>query len=79
MAGASSDQKLAAIMTPEANPSMTFRTLWLISLKKNTNAAPRAVMAQVPSVARKARNTGFCMSSFISETYALTFLVSCQY
>jgi hypothetical protein len=34
MAGASSDQKLAAIMTPAAKPSMPFNTFRLIVLKK---------------------------------------------
>ena len=34
IAGSSNDQKLAAIITPEANPNIVFRTFLLISLKK---------------------------------------------
>ncbi len=40
IAGASSDQKLAAIMIPAAKPSMAFSTRLLTVLKKNTPAAP---------------------------------------
>jgi hypothetical protein len=54
MAGCKSDQKLAAIMTPDANPSMIFSPLGSGDLKKTTVAAPRAVTSQVPSVATKA-------------------------
>ena len=44
MAGSNNDQKLAAIMTPEAKPSIKFKTFWLIVLKKKTKPAPNAVM-----------------------------------
>ena len=44
IAGSNKDQKLAAIMTPEANPNIKFSTSFLISLKKKTNPAPRAVI-----------------------------------
>ena len=47
MAGASSDQKLAAIMTPAAKPSIASSSLRLTVLKKKTTAAPRAVTPQV--------------------------------
>ena len=57
IAGANKDQKLAAIITPAANPSIVLRTRWLISLKKNTIAAPSAVSAQVIRVANSANNT----------------------
>ena len=58
IAGASSDQKLAAIMMPAAKPSMAFSTRLLTVLKKNTPAAPRAVIAHVKHVARSAARTG---------------------
>ena len=51
MAGSSSDQKLAAIITPAEKPSMRFSTLTRGDVKKTTVAAPRAVTSQVPSVA----------------------------
>ena len=50
MAGASSDQKLAAIMTPAAKPSMASSTRRLMVLKPNTRLAPSAVTNQVNSV-----------------------------
>jgi len=58
MPGESSDQKLAAIMTPAANPSIESSTFLLIPLKKNTSAAPKAVTNQVNRVAKKALHTG---------------------
>jgi hypothetical protein len=58
MAGAKSDQKLAAIITPAANPNIAFNTLMLISLKKKTRDAPRAVTNQVNNPANKASRTG---------------------
>jgi hypothetical protein len=57
-AGASIDQKSAAIITPAAKPSIQSRTLRLISLARNTTEAPMAVMAQVKQPAKKAKNTG---------------------
>ena len=63
IAGFSSDQKLAAIITPAANPSIELSTLLLIDLKKNTMAAPKAVTPQVKSVAKSARSTGFISSN----------------
>jgi len=53
MAGESKDQKLAAIITPAAKPSIESRTFLLISLKKKTIAAPSAVIPQVKRVAKK--------------------------
>ncbi len=58
MAGANSDQKLAAIITPAAKPIILSRTFWLIRLKKKTKPAPNAVTPQVNSVAIKACITG---------------------
>ncbi len=58
IAGARSDQKLAAIITPEANPSIESRTFLLTSRKKKTTPAPAAVRAQVPIVATRAWATG---------------------
>jgi hypothetical protein len=46
---------------PLANPKSAFITCFWIVLKKNTNAAPRAVIAQVPIVARKARKIGLLL------------------
>ena len=57
MAGCSNDQKLAAIITPEAKPSMRFIILALGDRKKATVAAPSAVTAQVPRVAIRAQST----------------------
>jgi hypothetical protein len=54
MDGASSDQKLAAIITPAAKPSIPSRKRRLTSLKKNTTLAPSAVTNQVKQVARNA-------------------------
>ena len=51
IAGARSDQKLAAIITPAANPSMPSMTLLLGWRLTNTNDAPSAVSPQVKSVA----------------------------
>jgi hypothetical protein len=58
MEGASSDQKLAAIMTPAANASIASSSLRSTCLVPNTSAAPRAVTPQVNVVARSACNTG---------------------
>ena len=52
--GASNDQKLAAIITPAAKPSIPSRSFRLIDLKKNTIPAPAPVMNHVKQVARKA-------------------------
>ena len=62
MAGARSDQKLAAIITPAPKPSMILSTFLFTSRKKKTTAAPRAVMAQVKRVARSPCTTGFMFS-----------------
>jgi hypothetical protein len=58
MAGFKSDQKLAAIMTPAAKPSIALSTFLLIDLKKKTMAEPNAVTNHVNIVARKANNIG---------------------
>ena len=58
MAGASSDQKLAAIMTPAANPSIASSSLRGTFLVPNTSAAPSAVIPHVKHVARSACTTG---------------------
>jgi hypothetical protein len=59
MAGASSDQKLAAIITPAAKPSIQSSTLRDMSRRQKTTAAPRAVISQVKQVASKAWRTGW--------------------
>lgn len=56
--GASNDQKLAAIITPAANPSMPSSSFGLISRCRNTTAAPTAVTPQVNRVAKKASKIG---------------------
>ena len=57
-AGESRDQKLAAIITPAANPSIASRTFLSSSLKKITRAAPAAVMNHVKRPAIRACCTG---------------------
>ena len=57
MAGLSSDQKLAAIITPAVKPSALSRAFRLTSLKKKTAPAPTAVTPQVKSVAARACQT----------------------
>src|SRR5688572_3042818 len=57
MAGLSSDQKLAAIMTPAVKPRAASSALGLTSLKKKTAPAPMAVRAQVNVVAASACHT----------------------
>src|SRR5690554_5789177 len=52
--GLISDQKLAAIMTPAAKPSIVSKTFLLMVLKKNTREAPSAVTPHVKSVANSA-------------------------
>jgi hypothetical protein len=56
--GASSDQKLAAIMTPAANPSERSSSRRCTVFVKNTTAAPIAVTPHVNRVANKAWVTG---------------------
>ena len=54
MAGASSDQKLAAIITPPVNPSIPSRARRFKSFTTNTSDAPKAVTNQVKVVAIRA-------------------------
>lgn len=54
MAGASSDQKLAAIITPAAKPSIPSSSLRGTFLVPRTSDAPRAVIPQVKIPASKA-------------------------
>ncbi len=56
--GLSSDQKLAAIITPAAKPNIEFKIRLSIVLKKNTMDAPKAVIDQVNRVAISAIITG---------------------
>ena len=56
MAGDSSDQKLAAIITPPVNPRHISNTFLLLDLKKNTKVAPIAVKSQVNKPAINACN-----------------------
>ena len=67
IAGAKSDQKLAAIITPAAKPSEASRNLRLTVLVRNTTAAPSAVTPHVKSVATSACITG-CMSAISAVT-----------
>ena len=50
IAGLSKDQKLAATITPAANPNIAFNIFLFIVLKKKTNDAPKAVNPQVNNV-----------------------------
>src|SRR5688572_10360647 len=59
MDGASNDQKLAAIITPAAKPSIPSKNLRLTCLKKKTRLAPNAVTNHVKQVARNACQIGF--------------------
>ena len=54
IAGFSSDQKLAATITPPVKPSIGSRTPRFMLLKKKTNEAPAAVTNQVNVVAMSA-------------------------
>jgi hypothetical protein len=54
IAGANKLQKLAAIITPAAKPSMLSKTFLFIFLKKNTTEAPKAVTNHVKQVASSA-------------------------
>jgi hypothetical protein len=77
MAGASSDQKLAAIMTPPANPSIVSRNLRPVDRVKKTTAAPRAVAPQVKQPAIRASMIGLCReknSTAIHSFYAMVHL-----
>ena len=58
MAGARSDQKLAAIMTPAAKPSMLSSIFRFTFLVIKTTAAPRAVKNHVNNVPDSACSTG---------------------
>ncbi|HRC67199.1 MAG TPA: hypothetical protein PK976_04600, partial [Bacteroidales bacterium] len=68
--GFNNDQKLAAIITPAANPNMELSTFLLMLLKKNTMDAPNAVISHVNNVAIKASKAGlYCnkLSYFIPK------------
>jgi hypothetical protein len=58
MEGASSDQKLAATITPPVNPSIGSRTERCMVRKKKTMEAPKAVTNQVKVVANTADQIG---------------------
>ena len=58
IAGASSDQKLAAIMTPAAKPNIASNSLRGTFFVPKTRAAPAAVIPHVNIVARSACTTG---------------------
>ena len=57
--GANKDQKLAAIITPAAKPSIRLKNFRFMFLKKKTRDAPRAVTPHVKSVPKSANKTGF--------------------
>ena len=72
IAGASSDQKLAAIMMPAANPSMASSSRLLTSRVRKTPAAPSAVTPQVKRVARRACVTGAsALNSMLSPRFVM--------
>ena len=54
IAGAKSDQKDAAIITPALKPNMVFNTFLFTFLKKQTVSEPKAVIPHVNSVASNA-------------------------
>jgi len=58
IAGARSDQKLAAIITPAAKPNIASNSLRGTFFVPNTNAAPAAVIPHVNNVAKNACKTG---------------------
>ena len=58
IAGRRSDQKLAAIITPAANPSIESSSLRLTFFVPKTSAAPAAVIPHVNNVAMSACKTG---------------------
>jgi hypothetical protein len=51
-----SDQKLAVIITPAANPSIPSRIFWSTFFVRKTDAASNAVRNHVNAVAAKACN-----------------------
>ena len=63
MAGANSDQKDAATITPALNPKIVFNTLRFTSLKKHTVSDPSAVIPHVNIVANNAWMAGFKFSN----------------
>ena len=63
IAGANSDQKDAATITPALNPNIVFNTFRLTSLKKHTVSDPSAVIPHVNSVANNAWMAGFKFSN----------------
>ena len=65
IAGCNSDQKLAAIITPDANPSITLSSFLLGDLNNTPVAAPNAVTNQVPSVAINAIITKLFISHLL--------------
>src|SRR5699024_7137861 len=58
-AGASKDQKEAAVIIPAANPCITAKNLSFTSLTKKTTAEPNKVHSHVKIPARNACKTGF--------------------
>jgi hypothetical protein len=70
MEGASSDQKLAAIMTPAAKPSIASKSLRLTFLVPNTSAAPSAVIPHVNSVAKAPARPGEAPQKPLASRFA---------
>jgi hypothetical protein len=58
IAGASKDQKLAAIITPAVNPSIKSMSFLFTCMVQNTTAAPKAVNPQVKQPPESACNIG---------------------
>ena len=68
--GASKDQKLAAVITPAANPYIDANSFGFISdRKKNTSAEPNAVKANVILPPSSANETGDAFSIILIPFY----------
>ena len=71
IAGAISDQKLAAIITPPVKPKAASNIFLFEDLKRKTNAAPIDVNAQVNNPAYNACNIGLDSDLKNSKTYSI--------
>ena len=70
IAGESSDQKLAAIMTPPVNPKHISKTFLLLDLKRNTKLAPIAVKIHVNKPPIRACKIGDCLINHLYNSYS---------
>ena len=67
IAGCKSDQNDAAIITPAEKPMAILSIFWFTCLKNITVAEPKAVISQVPSVAKSAHITTIDTKSPLSS------------